>query len=141
MIDVEMIERISGEIHDFAEGNPKHFEERVVEGVTFDFDCTFSEDLMEPEIPVAVVIEQWSPYNHGEPERDTLMEYSEEMDELTCDLDDAFYNGGSRNEDLTFIYSEINSDPENDFYIFLENIHNPRMEVTTHGTEVQEEYA
>lgn len=128
MLEIKGMEIIEAAIQDFAEGNPQHFELDVMEGVWFDFDCSFEHDLIEPTIPVAVGIKNWSPYNEGEPTENRLMDYSGEMDELTCRLDEAFYNGGSRNEEIVFEYFPNNSDPEKGFYLFLGSIHNPRVE-------------
>lgn len=141
MMKISGIEEVAGAINSFAEGNAMHFETEVAEGVTFDFDCPYEEDLMESTIPVAVQIESWSPYNEGEPEKHRLMDYSEEMDELVCDLDEAFHNGGSRNEEVVFEYSKMNSHPEKGVYVFLASIGNPRISVRMSGNEVREEYA
>ncbi len=131
MLDIEGMEIIEAAIRDFAEGNPQHFEIDVAEGVWFDFDCPFDEDLSESTIPIAVGITGWSPHNEGEPTTHRLMDYSEEMDELTCRLDEAFYNGGSRNEELVLEYSPNNSDPESGNYLFLGSIDNPRNSLMT----------
>lgn len=142
MVDALGLERIEAAIEAFANGSPMHFEIDVAEGVWFDFDCPFASDLLDPTIPVAVGIKSWSPHNIGEPEEFQLMDYSEFGDELVCDLDEAFYNGGSRNEEIVFEYSPTNSDPENGHYLFLGSIDNPRVrfDPILNQPEINEEY-
>lgn len=141
MLDDDAFERITEAINDFAEGNPVHFETVVSEGVYFDFDCPFDHDLMEPKITVTVGFKEWSPHKDDEPEG-RLMDYGDGFgDELTCRLDEAFHNAGSRNEEVVMEYSKHNSG--NGLHLFLGSIHNPRVAFDPDAGEtvVVEEYA
>lgn len=141
MIDLTAMEKITNALDEFANGETMHFEIDVAEGVYFDFDCPFSGDLLEPLIPVAVGIQPWSVHNVGEPEYYQLEDYGEIGHELVHYLDEAFYNAGSRNEEIIFEYSENNSNPEKGHYLFLGSIHNPRVSMTKNGPVVNEDYA
>ena len=140
MVDLDGIEEIEAAIDEFARGNPMHFETMVAEGVWFDFDCPFVDDLMEPLIPCCVGFHDWSPHNEGEPEERLLMDYADGLgDEIVADLGVAAYNAGCRFDELVFEYSLNNSGDGT--YVFLGSIPNPRVVVTMDGVEVVEEYA
>jgi hypothetical protein len=126
---LEKYERIEREINEFAEGNPKSFEILIADGIYFNFDCPYNEDLREPKITVAIGIMPDSPHNEGEPTRPVLNDYSKIADEIVGKLGDAFYNAGSRNEELVFEYSPESGHVEKGHYLFLGEIHNPRISI------------
>ena len=122
-MDVQGLGEITEALESFAEGNPQHFEIDVAEGVWFEFDCPHKEDLLEPIIPVSVSMYDWSPYYEGKPNSNSLMRYNMFGDTLAADLEAAFYNAGSVNEEVPFEYSENNSG--NGIITFMGAIDNP----------------
>lgn len=141
----EATNEIQERIEEFYHGEPQHIEIEVAEGVVFDSDNTFEEDLLEPTMTGAVLIMPDSPHNEGVPKQHTsLSRYSGFGDTMMADvISQAVHDAGGEFEELVFEYSSNNSDEESGFLTFLGSLPNQRAVYNWQSGEVEvnEEYA
>jgi hypothetical protein len=141
----EATKEIERGIEAFYKGEPQFLEIEIVDGVTFHFDNGHQDDLMEYQMPAAVLIDSDSPNNQGVPTQSvTLSKYSVFGDAIMADvISQAVYNAGGQFEELVFEYSSNNSDEEAGFLVFIGSIPNERVRFNweTCKMEVKEEYA
>lgn len=130
---------IEERIEAFYHGEPQHISVEVADGVHFVSDSTFEEDLMEPTMMAAILIEADSPHNEGVPKQHTsLARYSGFGDTLMADVvSQAVHDAGGEFEELVFEYSSNNSDEEKGFLTFLGSLPNQRVAYNWESGEVE----
>jgi hypothetical protein len=140
MIDPHALNQIENAIRDFKHGNPQHFMIMFAEGVFFELDVPFEEDLKEPLIPVSIGIYEWSPHLNGKPQNARLADCGNGSgDEIVEAIEKVVDNLGIEISELIFEYSEFNSN--GDLHLFHSSIPNDRTKTTASDIEVPEEFA
>ena len=135
----EATNEIQRSIEAFYHGEPQYIEVEMADGVFFNVDATFEEDLMEPVITASIHIEPDSPCNEGVPEHHiSLSRYSVFGDTLMANVvSQAVYDAGGEFTELTFEYSSNNSNEETGFLTFIGSLPNQRVSYNWKSGEIE----